>query len=494
MSTPPGVIPTLESSIVVGAADRGLSAADRAVAHSTAARWLRQARERWRQLPHGLQQRAGGVALLTAAVVHVALALWRQTPPGWLWLVIPALSAAVGVVLLMASTASPRTQAPSPKPQAPSPRRPIRVLVLSPIPEEGAGCRFRVSHYVPYLEAHGFTVTVRSFYTPDFFRLVYRPGHFLRKSTMFLKLLRERWKVLDDLDRYDLVWIYREAVPIGPPVIERRIARRGLPIVYDFDDAIFLPGKSGENLPSTSEANKAFAFLKNPGKVAEIVAASRHVAAGNSFLADYARQFNPAVTVLPTVIDTSRFVPRADRERIADSGPVVGWIGSPTTFHYLERMAGLLKDMAARHRFTLKVSGAGKPVKFDGVSVTDVPWALDREVELFNTCDIGVYPLEDDDWARGKCGFKAIQFMACGVPVVAAAVGVNREIIRDGEDGFLASTPAEWTEKLGRLLTDPALRARFSAAGRQRIEERYSLRATAPQLARILNQAVAVHT
>ena len=210
---------------------------------------------------------------------------------------------------------------------------------------------------------------------------------------------------------------------------------------------------------------------------------------GNGFLADYARQFNPAVTVIPTAVDTTRFVPRPDRTPLPASGPVVGWIGSPTTFHYLESLAPLLRETAGRHAFTLKVSGAGKPVRFEGVTVDDVPWSLDREVALFNTCDIGVYPLEDDEWARGKCGFKAIQFMACGVPVVAAAVGVNREIIRDGENGFLASTPAEWRDKLDRLLTDPALRERFSRAGRQTIEERYSLKVTAPQLTTILRQA-----
>ena len=364
--------------------------------------------------------------------------------------------------------------------------RPIRVLALSPIPEEGAGCRFRVSQYVPYLESHGFTVTIRPFYTPEFFRMVYKPGRFLRKSLGFLGLLARRLRVLRELGDYDLVFLYREAVPAGPPWIERHIAKRGLPIVFDFDDAIFLG--------DTSEANRSLAFLKDTSRSAKIMAFSSHVVAGNEFLATYARQFNPAVTVIPTAVDTTRFVPRSDRDRVPASGPVVGWIGSPTTYHYLEGMAALLKDTASRHRFTLKVSGAGKPVHFDGVSVEDVPWSLDREVELFNTCDVGVYPLEDNDWARGKCGFKAIQFMACGVPVVAAAVGVNLEIIRDGENGFLASTPAEWRDKLDRLLTDAALRERFSRAGRQTIEERYSLRVTAPQLARILQQAASVHT
>jgi glycosyltransferase involved in cell wall biosynthesis len=138
----------------------------------------------------------------------------------------------------------------------------------------------------------------------------------------------------------------------------------------------------------------------------------------------------------------------------------------------------------------LKVSGAGKPVRFPGVRVQEVPWSLAQEVTLFNSCDVGVYPLTDDDWAQGKCGFKAIQFMSCGVPVVAAAVGVNNDIVRDGENGLLAATPAEWVEKLDRLLTDAALRARLAAAGRATIEQRYSLRVTAPRLADIMRRAV----
>ena len=211
---------------------------------------------------------------------------------------------------------------------------------------------------------------------------------------------------------------------------------------------------------------------------------------GNEYLAAYARQHNPAVTVIPTAVDTDRFVPRSDAPSATERPPVVGWIGSPTTFPYLESLAGVLRDVASRHQFTLKVSGAGRPVSFPGVTTQDVPWSMADEVSLFNTCDIGVYPLTDDEWSKGKCGFKAIQCLACGVPVVAAAVGVNREIIEDGVNGFLASTPAEWVAKLERLLIDAPLRARFAAAGRRTIEERYSLQVTAPRLAAVLASAL----
>ena len=139
----------------------------------------------------------------------------------------------------------------------------IRVLALSPIPEEGAGCRFRVAQYIPYLREAGFDVTISSFYTPEFFRLVYRHGHHTRKALSFARFSLRRVGELLTLGRYDLVFLYREAIPLGPPVIESLIARRGIPIVYDFDDAIFLR--------NVSEANKAFAFLKDPGRVARIL-------------------------------------------------------------------------------------------------------------------------------------------------------------------------------------------------------------------------------
>jgi len=358
---------------------------------------------------------------------------------------------------------------------------PIKVLALSPIPEEGAGCRFRVSQYLPYLRDAGFDVTVSPFYSREYFAFVYRPGNYVRKAAGLASLTLRRINELFSIREYDLVFLYREAIPIFSPFIERSIARMGIPIVYDFDDAIFLP--------AVSEANKAVSFLKSPDKVSEILKLSQQVTVGNEFLAGYARQFNSHVTVIPTAVDTNRFVPRSDAPPADGRKLVVGWIGSPTTFQYLESLKEVLAAVSVKHPFTLKVSGAGRDVNFPGVDVQVVPWSMADEVSLFNTCDIGVYPLTDDDWSRGKCGFKAIQCMACGVPVVAAAVGVNREIIQHGVNSMLASNPREWIDGLGMLLSNPELRRTMAIAGRQTIEERYSLRVTAPQLAAVLTAA-----
>lgn len=355
------------------------------------------------------------------------------------------------------------------------------MLAISPIPEEGAGCRFRIAQFLPYLREAGIDVKISPFYSREFFQLVYVPGHTLRKIVMFVGLVWRRFVELARIRQYDLVFLYREAIPIGPPIVERLIHGLGVPIVHDFDDAIFMT--------SVSDANRSLAFLKNPGRVATILRLSRGATVGNEFLAGYARRHNDAVTVIPTVVDTTKFKPR-DSRTPDPRGPVVGWIGSPTTYQYLERLSGVLREVATRHPFVLRVSGAGRPVVMPGVTVEEAPWSMEDEVRLFNGLDIGVYPLTDDDWSRGKCGFKAIQCMASGVPVVASAVGVNCEIITDGVDSFLAATPDEWVDKLSRLISEAALRSRMAAAGRDTIERRYSLQVAAPQLAAVLRASL----
>ena len=357
---------------------------------------------------------------------------------------------------------------------------PTRLLALSPVPAEGAGCRYRVMQYIPALERAGFSVTVAPFFDAAFFDLVYHPRRYAQKFVSLARQTIKRLRLMAARYHYDAFFVYREAYPIGPPLFETLLTMAtGRPLVYDFDDAIFLS--------NTSEANWIISAFKHPQKVASIIERSALVLAGNEYLAGYARAYNSNVAVLPTCVDTTVFVPRPSQPPAA-ADPAIGWIGTPTTTRYLKSLASPLRRLACEDRFVLRVSGTLEPFHLDGVTTVNEPWRMDREVELFNQCDIGVYPLTDDEWAKGKCGFKAIQFMACGVPVVAAAVGVNREIIRDGVNGFLASNDEEWTAKLKRLIADVDLRRRMGAAGRQTIEERYSLAVHAPRLASMLSE------
>jgi glycosyltransferase involved in cell wall biosynthesis len=357
----------------------------------------------------------------------------------------------------------------------------LRVLALSPVPYEGAGCRFRIAQYLPYLRSQGIDVTIAPFYDRQFFDMVFRPRQSVRKAWSFVKRTAARLMSVAHSTRYDAIFIYREALPVGPALLEAVLRALGRPMIFDFDDAVFLQ--------NTSEANRYLKALKRPQKTGWIIAHSDQVIAGNEYLASYARRFNPSVHVIPTPVDTTYFVPAADpRSR---SRMVVGWIGTPTTAPYLARLRAPLAALAREQDFTFRVSGAGAGVCMPHVRTEMPEWSLDREVELFNTCDVGVYPIPDDDWARGKCGFKAIQFMSCGVPVVASPVGVNREIIEEGVTGFFATTDAEWQQKIGRLVADAGLRLRIGGAARRRIEERYSLAVNAPRVASVIRQAVA---
>lgn len=356
----------------------------------------------------------------------------------------------------------------------------LRILALSPVPYEGAGCRFRIAQYLPYLEREGIDVTIAPFYDRAFFAVVYDRGRHARKAWLFLKQAAARVATVARAGRFDAIWIYREALPVGPPMLESLLAALGRPLVFDFDDAVFLA--------NTSDANRFVASLKCPAKTGRIIRRSNEVVAGNEFLAAYARRFNGAVHVIPTAVDTDVFAPRPAGAP-AGAPPVVGWIGTPTTAPYLAPLRDTLASLAADRPFVFRVSGGGREMTFPGVRLETPAWSLDREVELFSTCDVGVYPLPDDDWARGKCGFKAIQFMACGVPVVASPVGVNREIIEDGVNGFHATTPAEWRDKLARLLDDPALGRRLGEAARRTIQARYSVSVNAPRIAAVMRQA-----
>ena len=356
----------------------------------------------------------------------------------------------------------------------------MRLLAVATNPETGASTRFRVLQWRPYLERAGFSLTVDTFFTAAGAGVLYQPGHYLAKLSCFVHgILRRAVSLARAPRNADLLFIHREAFPLGRKLLFGKLEKFPGPIIYDYDDAMFLPQREGRGILARLED------LETPK---EVMALSAVVLAGNQFLAEYARRYAKRVVVLPTCIDPVKFRP-ADPPGSSERC-VVGWIGSHSTVKYVEDLLPILQRAAGKYRFTFRVVGAAAPLRAPGLQVDQRPWVLEREVEDFQGCDIGVYPLWDDPWAQGKCGFKAIQFMACGVPVVAAAVGVNRQIIEDGVNGFLASTEGEWEEKLGCLIADPRLREKLGQAGRRTVTERYSLDVHAPTLVAVLRSAV----
>ena len=356
----------------------------------------------------------------------------------------------------------------------------MKVLCLTTFPVEAAATRYRCVQFFSYLADHGFECRLRSFLSPDLFGKFYTKGGVVVKAAQLGLAALSR---LADIGRpeCDLVLVQREAALFGPPVIEwflTRVLKK--PLVLDFDDAIYVPYIS-------PTYGRLVSSLKFPRKTEANLRLSRQVIAGNRLVADYALRFNRNVTIIPTVVDVGRY--RVEKKRVSAGLPVLGWIGSPTTTQYLKPIIPVIRDLSQRHHFAFRVVGANEHIQIDGVAVQNEPWRMEREIGDFQSLDIGLYPVTEDQWSVGKSGFKAIQYMAAGVACVGSPVGVNKEIIQDGVNGFFANTPQEWTEKLSLLIKDPELRLRLGASGQQTVEQRYSLEVHAPRLLAVLQAA-----
>lgn len=341
------------------------------------------------------------------------------------------------------------------------------------------GQRYRLEQWEPLLRERGVDITFASFEDEELHALLYKRGMMGKKLRLVTRGLGRRLSLVRKVKEYDLVYILREAALLGPPVFERLIAQSGVPVVFDFDDAIFVSYRS----PS----NGYLSYLKFASKTRTICRISSHVMVGNPYLAEYARQVNDRVTVIPTTIDTEKYrVP----ERKEKTGPVViGWTGSHSTVQHLDTMRGALKKLAEKESFRLRVIGT-PAYECAPVDVEAMPWRAETELEDLSEIDIGMMPLPDDRWSKGKCGLKALQFMALGIPTICSPVGVNTDIIQDDENGFIAGTEDEWVDKLSRLLRSAELRRRLGHAGRVTVEEKYSAITQTPRVYEIFKSVL----
>jgi glycosyltransferase involved in cell wall biosynthesis len=356
----------------------------------------------------------------------------------------------------------------------------MRLLALMPsLYDKSPGQRYRLEQWEPLLRERGVDITYAPFECPELHDLVYKQGQIAKKLKLVGQALRRRAALLSKLSNYDVIYLYREAALLGPAVFERLIHRSGVPYVFDFDDAIFLSYKS----PS----NGYLSYLKFAGKTKTNCRLAAHVMVGNPYLAEYARQLNQNVSIIPTTIDTDKYKP----VNIEDSsGPIViGWTGSHSTLQHLDTLRSALAKLAQRESIRLRVIGTPN-YQIEGVEVETIMWRSETEVEDLSAVDIGIMPLPDDNWARGKCGAKALQFMAMGIPTVCSPVGVNTDIIQDNENGLIANSEDEWVDKLSLLIRSRELRARLGKAGRQTIEQRFSASVQAPRVYEVLESVV----
>jgi glycosyltransferase involved in cell wall biosynthesis len=344
----------------------------------------------------------------------------------------------------------------------------LKVLFIFPYPHgTAASQRFRFEQYLPFLAEAGITYRLEPFLDDKTWKILYRPGYGMAKVWGILKGFGRRIRLLTRISHFDFVFIHREAAPLGPPVLEwvmAKVLRKR--IIFDFDDAIWLP--------NTSATNRIAAGLKWHHKTSSICRWAYKISAGNAYLAEYAKQYNCDVAVNPTTIDTAGLHNQIKDQ--ANGDLVIGWTGTHSTINYLNLLLPVLQNLEEKHQFTFLVISDRKPA-FHLNSLRFIPWNKASEREDLLSMHVGIMPLTDDPWARGKCGFKALQYMALGIPAVASPVGVNGDIIRHGENGYLCRTADEWKEVLTKLLGDADLRTRMGKSARNTVQSRYSVQA-----------------
>ncbi len=340
----------------------------------------------------------------------------------------------------------------------------MQLAVLSPYPRDHVpGQRFRIEQWEGVLQDAGIDCTYLPFADPALMSILFAPGYTLAKIHGVVRGWIRQSRTLRRMPQPDVALVFRSASLAGPPILERGLVRDGIPFVLDFDDAIFV-------LHST-RANRWFSWLKFPGKTAALCKLSAHVTVGNHYLADWARVHNPRVTVIPSSVDLKLFAPRVERH---SPEVVIGWTGSHTSQTYLEAVAPMLgRFLASTPAARLRVH-SDRPPSLQGVVHEWRPWSAKTEAAEISMFDIGIMPMPDDPWSRGKCSMKALLYMAAGSAAVCSAVGHNLEVIQDGVNGLLVSSENDWLEGLSRLVEDHALRSRLGRSGRTTVEERFS--------------------
>lgn len=315
---------------------------------------------------------------------------------------------------------------------------------------ERPSSRYRVLQYLPYLEERGVVKQVIT-YPKDLMS--------------YVRLYRE-------IDKYDVIFLQRKRIP--SPLLHL-LRRRSTGVVYDFDDAIMFRSSKASSPYSTTRQRR----------FARTVKAADHVIAGNAFLRDQARHYAEQVTVIPTAIDIKRYTPKHYTKR---KKVTIGWIGSSSTLPYLEHIKGVFNELGKRYKhLELKII-CDRFFDCDTIPVIKKMWSAKEEIADLQSLDIGVMPLSDDLWSRGKCGLKILQYYGVGVPTVCTPVGVNRDVVQDGINGFWAMNHEEWMEKISRLVEDSCLRQEMGMRGRELIERSFSVHACGPQLYNIIEK------
>jgi glycosyltransferase involved in cell wall biosynthesis len=361
----------------------------------------------------------------------------------------------------------------------------MNILFLTTHPIESGSPRYCVYQFIPYFEAAGHRCTVRPFSTKALFRALQQPGHNVLKALHATYCTFRRFVDIVRADSYDLVVIHREAFPFFNPIIESLFIGLSKKVVYSFDDAVY--AGHGESSP----LHQSLLYrIKYGSGFNKIIARSVHVTTGNEVLAAHARQFNSAVSIFPTVVDLDRYTLQPNAEK-GNKPVTIGWFGSNSTAPYLSTVEAPLRKLAADHQGRVKFLFFGAPdLRLDIPGLEVRPFHLESEIDDLRQIDIGLMPMPDTPWTRGKCAFKAIQYMALGAATVVSPVGAATKLVEDGVNGFHALNDEEWYSVLDRMIRDAALRHQIGLNARRTVERGYCLQVWGPRFVELLEDIV----
>lgn len=331
--------------------------------------------------------------------------------------------------------------------------------------DRSPGQRYRHEQYLKYLIENGVDCTINPLLRTSKEDIIFYGNQTLPKIWIGIKALVRRFFSVFSAGKYDVVYIYRDAFFFGT-FFERWLKWKKVKIIYDFDDAIWLMDEN----PNQGIFNK----LKNPEKTGKICSIANRVIVGNEYLKGYASQFNSDIQIIPSTINLEKY----QAEKKPSKNICIGWTGSFSTIKHFETVLPALEKINEVYEQKVYFKVIGDPTyEFQPLGIKGIKWNSETEAEDLAELDIGLMPLPDNEWTKGKCAMKGLQYMALEIPTIMSPVGVNSDIIQDGENGFLASSTDEWIEKLSLLIEDADLRKRIGKAGKKTVEKDFSVEA-----------------
>lgn len=355
-----------------------------------------------------------------------------------------------------------------------------KVLILCPYPEDKAPSqRLKFEQYYDHFRAAGYDLTISSFVSPSFWKVIYKKGHLLQKAYYTIAGYIRRLRDLFRIRRYDIVYVHLWVTPLGPPVFERIVRSLARNVIFDIDDLVYLKNLKSKATPFISK-------LKGAQKPLYLMRVADHVITCTPYLDNFVRQINTNTTDISSTVDTEVYQAKSDYS-LKEEKLVLGWSGSLSTAKYLHLLDDVFRQLHRQIDFKLLVLG-DRNFRIDGVDVEAYDWEKSIELSTISRFDIGLYPLPDEEWVYGKSSLKAIQYMAMGIPTVATAIATNFRVIENGENGFLVNTKDQWVACLTELTADMALRQRIGKNARRKVVANFSIEANKSIYLNILDQ------